>query len=330
MAGSAGDRAVAGDNRYRPGMDNVETGPRPLSGTQWTITGGDQQAVVVEVGGGLRAYRVGGVDYLDGYADDEVSPGSAGHVLAPWPNRIRDGRYSFGGRAYQLSLTEPDKHTAIHGLVNWLPWHLVEQAPDAITVACELPAQIGYPWPLRLSTRWSIGPDGLRAEHEVTNLGAQECPFGLSVHPYFRLPGVPVEEVRLRVPGRSRLLVDGRMLPIGAVKVTGSEYDFTEPQRIGEAVLDVTFGDIDQGPDGSSVTLAGPAGEPAVSIWADPAFGWWQVFTGDTLIGDRYRRSVAVEPMTCPPDAFRSGRDVIVLAPGATWRASWGIRPAAE
>jgi aldose 1-epimerase len=310
-------------------MENVETGPRPLSGTQWTITCGGQQAVVVEVGGGLRAYRVGGVDYLDGYAEDEISPGGAGQVLAPWPNRIRDGWYTFAGRKHQLALTEPAGHTAIHGLVNWLPWHLVEQAPDAITVACELPAQIGYPWPLRLSTRWQIGPDGLRADHEVTNLGGQECPFGFSVHPYLRLPGVPVEDVLLRVPGRSRLLVDGRMLPIGAVKVTGSEYDFTEPRRIGDAVLDVTFGELDQSPEGTSVTLTGPDRESAVSIWADPAFGWWQVFTGDTLTGDRHRRAVAVEPMTCPPDAFRSGRDVIVLSPGATWCGAWGIRPAA-
>ncbi|MFI6762762.1 aldose 1-epimerase family protein [Micromonospora sp. NPDC050417] len=308
-------------------MENVETEPRPLSGTQWTIAGGGQEAVVVEVGGGLRAYRIGGVDYLDGYADDEVSPGAAGQVLAPWPNRIRDGQYSFGGRSHQLALTEPDKHTAIHGLVNWLPWRLVEQAPDAITVACDLPAQMGYPWPLRLTTRWQIGPDGLRADYEVTNLGAQEAPFGLSVHPYFRLPGVPVDQVWLRVPGRSRLLADGRLLPIGAVKVTGSEFDFTEPRQIGDAVLDVTFGEVEQGPDGSSVTLTGPGAQPAVSIWADRAFGWWQVFTGDTLTGDRNRRSVAVEPMTCPPDAFRSGRDVIVLAPGVTWRASWGIRP---
>jgi aldose 1-epimerase len=308
-------------------MTNVETGPRPLSGTQWTIEGGGQQAVVVEVGGGLRTYRVGGVDYLDGYGEDELAPGGAGQILAPWPGRVRDGQYSFAGQPFQLSLTEPARHTAIHGLVNWLPWRLVEQAPDAVTVACELPAQIGYPWPLGLRTRWQIGPDGLRAEHEVTNLGRQECPFGFSVHPYLRLPRVPVDDLLLRVPGRSRLLVDGRGLPIGAAKVTGSEYDFTEPRPIGAAVLDVTFGDLFRGPDGSSVTLASPDGATEVSIWADPAFGWWQVFTADTLTGARHRSAVAVEPMTCPPDAFRSGRDVIVLTPGETWRAAWGIHP---
>ncbi|MEN3609230.1 aldose 1-epimerase family protein [Plantactinospora sp. ZYX-F-223] len=312
-------------------MDNVKAA-RPLSGAQWTISAAGQEAVVVEVGGGLRAYRANGVDYLDGYAEDELPAGSAGQVLAPWPNRIRDGQYTFAGQELQLPLTEPQRHTAIHGLVNWLPWRLVEQRPDAVVVGCEMPAQVGYPWPLSLRAQWQVGADGLRVRHEATNVGTAPCPFGFSVHPYLRLPGVAVDDLRLRVPGRSRLLLDGRLLPIGAAKVTGGEYDFTEPRRIGRAVLDLAFGDLDPALThdwGSSVTLSGPDPEAAVSIWADPSFGWWQVFTGDTLLGDRYRRSVAVEPMTCPPDAFRSGRDVIVLEPGQTWQGSWGIRPGA-
>ena len=310
-------------------------GTRPLSGAQWTIAADGQEAIVVEVGGGLRAYRAGGVDYVDGYGEDELPAGSAGQVLAPWPNRIRDGRYTFGGRALQLSLTEPARHTAIHGLVNWLPWRLVSREADAVVLRCDLPAQPGYPWPLVLQTEWRIGADGLRASHQVTNVGRTDSPFGLSVHPYLRLPGVAVDDLMLRVPGRSRLLLDGRLLPIGAAKVAGGTYDFTEPRRIGPAVLDTAFGDLDPEPpgvdgssvDGSSVTLSGPDSSAGVSMWADPAFRWWQVFTGDTLPGDRYRRSVAVEPMTCPPDAFRSGRDVIVLEPGRTWQAAWGIRP---
>jgi aldose 1-epimerase len=322
------ERAEAGGNGYRPAMDNVETGRCSPSGTQWTIRAGGQEAVVVEVGGGLRAYRADGVDYVDGYDEDEICAGGAGQVLAPWPNRIRDGRYAFGGRSLQLSLTEPARHTAMHGLVNWLPWRLVERRDDAVTVGCELPATPGYPWPLRLRTEWRIDADGLRASHQATNLGGQPCPFGMAVHPYLQLPGVAVDDLVLRVPGRSRLLLDGRMLPIGAAKVAGSEYDYTEPRQIGSARLDTAFGDVEPvGSGGSSVTLSSADSSAAVSVWADRAFGWWQVFTGDSLTGSRQRRSVAVEPMTCPPDAFRSGRDVIVLEPGTSWGASWGIRP---
>lgn len=295
------------------------------SGAQWTISHGEQEAILVEVGGGLRRWRVAGTDLLDGYEADELCVGSAGQVMAPWPNRIRDGKYSFDGVWYQLPLSEPTTHTAMHGLVQWLPWRLVESTESSLTCECALPAQPGYPWPLSLRTTWSLSDAGLAAEHWATNLGTRPAPFGFAVHPYLQLPGVAVADLRLRVPGRSRLLSDTRLLPIGAAKVEGTEWDFTEPRKIGDLVIDTAFGWVIREPDGgSSVTLTAPDGA-GLRLWADDSFGWWQVFTGDTLSGDRHRRSVAVEPMTCPPDAFRSGRDVVSLEPYQTWHASWRL-----
>jgi len=300
------------------------------SGLQWTIEAGGHRATVVEVGGVLRGYAVGDREVLDGFGPDEISPASAGQILAPWPNRIRDGHYTFEGTAYQLPLTEPARHNAIHGLTNWSRWRLVDHAPEAVTVEFDLPPQVGYPWSLTLRTRWSVSADGLRSDQEVVNTSDHNAPWGFSVHPYLRLPGVAVDDILLRVPGHNRVLADARLLPIGAVKVAGSEYDYTAPRRIGPAVLDTTFGDIAYEADGSSsVTIAAPTGEQSVTVWGDETFRWWQIFTGDTLHGERFRRSVAIEPMTCPPDAFRSGRDLITLEPGQTWRASWGVRPSA-
>ena len=297
------------------------------SGTQWSIEADGQSAVVVEVGGVLRSYSVDGVAVLDGFAEDELSPASAGQILAPWPNRIRDGAYTFEGRSHQLPLTEPARHNAIHGLVNWSRWRPAERSADSVTLEYELPAQIGYPWWLSLRTRWSVSADGLRCDQEVVNNSPFNAPWGYSVHPYLRLPGVPVDDILLHVPARTRIMADGRLLPVGSVKVAGSEYDFTEPRRIGDLVLDATFGDVDHDATGrTAVTIADPRGS-SVSVWADENFRYWQVFTGDTLHGERFRRSVAIEPMTCPPDAFRTGRDVLVLKPGRSWSASWGIRP---
>jgi len=300
------------------------------SGLQWAIEAEGHRAVIVEVGGVLRHYSAGDREVLDGFGTDEISPASAGQVLAPWPNRIRDGHYTFEDTTYQLALTEPEKHNAIHGLANWSRWKLVDQASDAVTVEFDLPPQVGYPWSLTLRSRWSVSADGLRSDQEVVNTGDRNAPWGFSVHPYLRLPGVAVDDILLQVPGRSRVLADARLLPIGAVKVAGTEYDFTAPRRIGAAVLDTTWGDLEyQADGGSAVTIAAPDGSPSVTVWGDENFRWWQVFTGDTLHGERFRRSVAIEPMTCPPDAFRSGRDLIVLAPGQAWRASWGVRPSA-
>jgi aldose 1-epimerase len=297
------------------------------SGTQWSIESGEHRATVVEVGGVLRSYAVGAREIVDGFGTDEPSPASAGQILAPWPNRIRDGQYTFEGPAYQLALTEPARHNAIHGLTNWARWSLAEQTADAVTLTFDLPPQVGYPFALTLTTRWSVSADGLRCEQQVTNTGDTNAPWGYSVHPYLQLPGVPVNDTLLRVPGRVRVLADSRLLPIGAVKVAGTEYDFVAPRKVGELVLDTTFGEIEAEADGtSSVTIAAPDGSAEVHVWADGTFKWWQVFSGDTLHGERFRRSFAIEPMTCPPDAFRSGRDLIVLEPGTTWSATWGVR----
>jgi aldose 1-epimerase len=298
------------------------------SGTQWSIEADGHRAVLAEVGGVLRSYFADQVQILDGFEADEVSPASAGQILAPWPNRIRDGHYTFEGQAHQLALTEPDRHNAIHGLTNWARWTLAERTAGSVTLEFELPAQIGYPWWLTLRTTWSVSVDGLRCDQQVVNNSTTNAPWGYSVHPYVQLTGVAVNDILLHVPARTRILADARLLPIGAVKVTGTEYDYSEPRRIGDAVLDTTFGEIDHDADGiTAVTIADPASPAKVVVWADDKFKYWQVFTGDTLSGERFRRSVAIEPMTCPPDAFRTGRDLIVLEPGQTWSASWGIKP---
>jgi aldose 1-epimerase len=295
------------------------------AGVQWEIVDAGHRAVIVEIGGGLRSYEVDGVPIVDAYDAEEMSPGSAGQILAPWPNRIRDGSYTFANTAHQLPLSEPTNHNAIHGLTRWLRWDAVETTASSVAVECVIAPQPGYPWPVRVRTTWSVSADGLRVDHVATNEGAAACPWGIGAHPYLILPGVPVDDIVLTVPAASILLTDSRLLPIGAAKVASGAFDFTEPRRIGDARLDTAFGDVVRDDSGvSRVTLT--HGDRSREVWADASYGWWQVFTGDTLHGERVRRSVAVEPMTCPPDAFRSHRDVVTIEPDASWRGSWGIR----
>jgi galactose mutarotase-like enzyme len=97
------------------------------SGHQHTIALGDQRAVVVEVGAGLRSYAVAGREVLSGYSEQEMATSAHGHPLIPWPNRLRDGQYTWDGTQHELPLTEPGKHNAIHGLVRWRNWTLTRQ-----------------------------------------------------------------------------------------------------------------------------------------------------------------------------------------------------------
>lgn len=295
------------------------------SGAQWTIRRGNQSAVIVEVGGGLRTYTVDGDEIVDGYDADELPPGAAGQILAPWPNRLRDGSFKFDGQAHQLPLSEPDLHNAIHGLVRWAGWRANGIMTDSVTMEYKLHAQPGYPWTLLLRAKYTIGLNGLRVLHTAQNLSDRPAPFGLGTHPYVRLPGVPLKDCELSLQARTRLLVDGRLLPIGAAKVAGGDLDYSTPRRIGSTELNIAFGDLVRDHEGrSEVVLSAPDGR-GVQVWADESFKWWQLYTGEALPGERRRRALAVEPMTCPPDALRSGRDLLILEPGEKWSAQWGI-----
>lgn len=292
-----------------------------LSGEQWSISYAGREAVIVEVGGGLRTFTVDGDAYVDGYFEDDIAPGAAGQILAPWPNRLGDGAYEFAGTKHQLALSEPVNRNASHGLVRWLRWQAVDHDADSVTVECALPAQPGYPFPIVLRTRWSVGPHGLRAVHTAVNLGAKPAPFGLGVHPYLRVPGTPIADLSLDLPAQWRLKTDNRKLPVG------EEPYKNESARIGDTVIDSAFGDLTRDADGNVSIGLSTADGRGVTLWADESFPWVQVYTADTLDGERRRRAVAVEPMSCPPDAFRTGRDLVTLGPGEIWSGTWGIKP---
>ena len=154
------------------------------SGKQLEIAFGDQQAVVVEVGGGLRSYSVGGRDVLDGYGADEMCTSGRGQVLIPWPNRLEDGSYELGGRRHQLPLTEPSTHNAIHGLVRWANWTVAESEPHRVMVEQLLHPQPGYPFSLALRIEYALSERGLDVRTTATNLGDETCPYGSGAHPY--------------------------------------------------------------------------------------------------------------------------------------------------
>jgi aldose 1-epimerase len=301
--------------------------PRPstLTDREWPLAHGDQRAVVSARGGALRSYQVGGAQLVDGWADGELPPAFNGAVLAPWPNRIRDGRWSFAGIEHQLPINETDRHNALHGLVMWADWQIVGQRAASITLSCRLPAQPGYPFELQLSVGWSLTDDGLRCDLAADNLGGRNAPFGIATHPFLGFERHRVDELSIAIPARSRLRTDERLLPVDLVEV---DDELRTGRRLAGIELDAAFTDLDTAPDGGSrLRLESEAG--SLTLWADRSFRWWQVYTGDRFPprDDRIRRSVAIEAMTCGPDAFNTGRDVIVLAPGEGWRGSWGCRP---
>ncbi len=251
------------------------------SGDQHLLTHGRYRAVVTESGATLRSLTYDGRDLVQGFAEDRMPSAGRGQVLMPWPNRIRDGAYTFGGASQQLPLSEPGRHNASHGLVRWVSWRAEASGP-AVTMRYRLMAQSGYPWTLELACRYALGDDGLGVTVTATNLAAESAPFAYGAHPYLTTGSALVDDDVLALPGATRLLTDDeRKLPTGREPVAGSPYDFREARPIGDTVLDHAFTDLVRDADGRArVALRSPAGN-GVELWADERFGWLQAYTGD-------------------------------------------------
>jgi aldose 1-epimerase len=300
------------------------------TGQQWRIGHGDQEVVVCEVGATLRTYNVGPTPIIDGFGPHEWSHSGRGQVLAPWPNRLADGRYEFNGVRAQAALDEPERRNAIHGLVRWLPWTLQTRHQNQLSLRLQLHPSPGYPFSLLLEMEYHVGRDGLSITTTAHSMDDGPVPFGLGFHPYLRAGPETIDGAILQLPAHQTLDLDDRGLPTGELTaVAGTERDFTTSRFIGPTVLDAAFTELDRDSEGRAwASLDAPNGASGASLWADPGFTYLMVYTGDTL-GDlaRRRHAVAIEPMTCPPNALRTGKDLLSLEPGQQWRASWGLVP---
>lgn len=292
-----------------------------LSGKQFTITSGAHSATVVEVGAGLQRYTVGGVDITGTYGDDELPPKCCGTTLVPWPNRIRGGRYTFDGIAQQLALTEPDAGNAIHGLGRWARWAPRRQTDSLITLGLDVVPQKGYPFQVRVEVTYSVSAEhGLTVTLGARNLGSGRAPFGAGSHPYLATRGHALGDVTLRLPARAMLVLDDHMVPVGVRGLAGPD-DFRRGRPLGSTRFDSGFtGLTTQDGRGSAEVRTRDGG---ARLWFDETYRYLQVFTVDDLANGR--PAIAVEPMTCAPDAFNSGDGLIVLEPGGAWSGSWGI-----
>jgi aldose 1-epimerase len=298
------------------------------SGTQWEIRHGQQRAVVVEVGGGLREYTDGGAAVLDGYPAERVADSGRGQPLLPWPNRLADGRYTFNGQEHQLAIDEVASNNAIHGLTRWLNWQLLDKTESSVRVGQALRPRPGYPFSLALEIQYALGDLGLTVRTTAHNRGTAPLPFGAGQHPYFTVGTPLIDAAILELPTRAHVELDSqRGLPTGTIgPVAHTALDYTTPRVIGSTVLDDCFCDVIHGDDGRArASLSDPASGRRLTVWLGPGYRYVQVFSGETLAPERRRRSLAIEPMSCPPNAFRTGTDLITLQPDQSVDLEWGV-----
>ncbi|MFB4350731.1 aldose 1-epimerase family protein [Microbacterium sp. CR_7] len=302
----------------------------PRSGIQVDLSAGLYRASIASVGATVRMLQHDGVDLIVPFAADELRPAMRGALLAPWPNRIRDGEYAFGGDVHRLVQNEPETRTSAHGLVAWTDFAVVERNADRAVLSAVVAAQPGYPWRLRIDVEFRLGVDGLAQEVTATNESDSPAPLGLGGHPYLTAGtqgegAIDVLTFELDAD-RVLLVTEDRMLPdrLIAVDDAGSR-DFRRPRRIRDTVLNNAFTGLSRRDGRARARLTDDEGRGTEVEW-DERCPWVQVYTADHGVGDDHRIGLAVEPTTCPPDAFRSGQDLLVVPPGRAVGAGWVIR----
>ena len=289
---------------------------RDPSGHVLVLEHGAYAAEVVAVGAALRTLTHRGEHLVAGWPAGEICSDYRGWTLQPWPNRVGEGRYEFGGATHQLALNEAARGNALHGLAGWVHWEV--HHPDATRAVLRhaLVPQAGYPFALELEAGYHLTDAGLVVTLSATNTGDRPAPYGSGHHPYLTLDR-PADDIELTLPAATWCPMDDRGLPGAPAPVEGTPYDFRAGRLVGDLVLDHPFGDL----DGDTVRLA--AGDRAITLTLGEGCRWVHVFSCDSH--DPARQALAVEPMSCPPDAFRSGTDLVVLEPGESHRLSYTV-----
>ncbi len=297
------------------------------SGEQIAIAHGDQRAVVTEVGATLRTYVKGGVSVIEGFAGEEASTNGRGQVLYPWPNRIGDGEWSFSGRVGRPRIDDVAHATSIHGLVRWLPFRIESVNQNRCALTLLLHPSPEYPFASEIEVAYHLGSLGLTVTTTVTNCDNVPMPFGVGFHPYLAVTTPTIEAAKLELPAKSFVSVDDRQLPDGQIlPLAGHALNYTTRKSLSGVKLDVTYTDLVRDDSGLCVaTLEDPTGA-TVELSVDRNFPYLQAYTGENNAPGHRRTAVAIEPMSCPPDALRSGKDLVVLEPGQHWAGSWRLR----
>ncbi|WP_296181040.1 aldose 1-epimerase family protein [uncultured Mobiluncus sp.] len=306
------------------------------------LCAGQYRAQISPFGGGLWSLTFAGKPLVvtpplphQGLSQVSPVPFAAGCLLAPWPNRVDSGNFAFQGETYQLEINEPDRHNAIHGFVRERPWELDSETSDnpaAVCLTLEMEPQPGWPWRLKYVMNWSLdATQGLRGELQVSNLSDTPCPFGFGWHPYLSAGGASLDECTLSISVGNNLVLDStRNLPTGLERPADTVLGQARPVVLHGLWLDHAFRTQPE-PDGRVRAALCRTDGSGTELSAGPWCCWLQIYTADpahqeAFPGVRDGRALAVEPMTCPPNALSRNQDLLVLAPGESRSFIFGLR----
>ena len=261
---------------------------------------GDYAAEIGLFGGTLKALTYRGAPLVESYGGKP--PLMAGVVLAPWPNRTEDGWFEWQGTGHQLEIDEPERNNAIHGFaVDW--WRIKERSANRVALAFDIEPRQGWPWTIQLEAIYALDEQGLHHQLTARTTEPGEVPFAYGLHLYLSPQGAGAEEAELSVDVGKRHLLNARNLPTGK----------TQQVRIAnQPIAEVDWDDCFHGE--GPLTAVYSAGGKGVRLEMGEGLNWVQMFTpADFPRAGGPGKALAVEPMSAPPNALRSGQDLVRL-----------------
>lgn len=253
-------------------------------------------------------------------------------IMYPWPNRIRDGRFTFAGREHHVPIASRGPH-AIHGLTRERAWTVEEAGTDDLGAFCRAlvmtreSADDVWPWRSRLTFEYRLHGRTLDMRAEAENLGDTPMPMGFGIHPWFDVPfgsSSTRGQMEVRAPASGFWALDQTLCTTGPVHPLSEGIDLCDWTPIGEQFIDDVYTGLPLTDGRYTAEIRDPANGRIVAVHADAAFREHVVFA--PLHAD----VICLEPYTCTTDAFNlaargldSGR--VVLDPGQIWHGSMAI-----
>ncbi|WP_018143844.1 aldose 1-epimerase family protein [Alloscardovia criceti] len=298
------------------------------AGNEYTIRAGEYTAVITEQGAALERFDWAGKEITVPRNPQEPIHACSGQILIPYPNRIEDGEYEFEGKSYAFPIDEHDRHNSIHGLGYRSAWKLESLSTNSVSLTWRTPNMANYPFDLFVTTTYTLSEDkGLEIQVEAYNNGSSNAPWALATHPWLAngKHGTTTEEMdadngacRLSIPAQTHVQVNQRLLPVGLEDVEGTRFDLREAKELGVQSFDDAWTDVIREADGSVQAVFTRPDGVEVTITGDETVTSFQMCNGFGWDASTKPAGVAVEPQTAYANAFRSGKDLIVIAPGKT------------
>lgn len=262
------------------------------------------------------------ISVIDGYRSEaeiinDHDTAFKGSKLSPFPNRIPDGVYEFNGKRYQLPINEVGANNNLHALLHNQPFGILDQEETDTRAVLKLGYDYkgkdqGYPFDYSLKLTYTFSTEGISINTQIENLSDTSIPMGDGWHPYFKFEDL--NKVHMQMGSAYRLSSNfGNKL--------NGQHGFEQSRAIDQDTLDDCF--RVNGEENFSILLEDRNNRIALKIWQESAkneYKYFQIYTPPS------RRSIAIEPVTCPPNAFNTEEGLIKLEPKQVVSMTFGIK----